>query len=241
MLLFCDGMPRSATTWIFNVTFALVRKAFAAADIRRAVYVSSATFDLLGEGADWTILKCHRLDENARDLFRTGAARAIYTHRDIYDAMASYLVMFRIPFELAIESIKESLDVYDFHYQTGNYLCLDYESVIERPGQTVLAMAKFLEIDLPAPEIALIEQAHGLVAIKELTTKLNQVNGDRLIRDQLSCYDPNTQWHVRHVRNGGIGYGRRYLLPQQIEQIEDLIRNRQGPSRDLLRLPTAQV
>ena len=70
-------------------------------------------------------------------------------------------------------------------------------------------MAKFLEIDLPAPEIALIEQAHGLAAIKELTTKLKQVNGDCLIRDELSCYDPNTQWHVRHVRNGGIGYGSR--------------------------------
>jgi hypothetical protein len=234
MLLFCDGMPRSASTWAYNVAFALLKTALPEANVRRAVYVSPATFDVIGDGADWAILKCHRLDENTRALFRAGNARAIYTHRDIYDAMASYLVMFRISFELSIGAMRDSLDAYDFHHETGNFLSVDYESIVERPREVIHAIAGFIGIDLPASEIALIEQAHSLEAVKELCAKLKKVDEHCLIRDPLSCYHPETQWHVRHVRNGGIGYGRRYLSPQQIDRIDDLIRSRRGPSKDLL-------
>jgi hypothetical protein len=242
MLLFCDGMPRSASTWIYNVVFALLKAAFPTADIRRAVYVSPATFDTIGDGADWALLKCHRLDESTRALFRAGNARAIYTHRDIYDAMASYLVMFRVSFELSIGAMRDSLDAYDFHHETGNFLSVDYESIVQRPLDAVHAIAGFIGIDLPASEIALIEQAHSLQAIKELCANLKQLDERELVRDPLSCYHADTQWHVRHVRNGGIGYGRRYLSPQQIDRIYDLIRSRRGPSRNLLpKVPDSPV
>lgn len=231
MLLFCDGMPRSASTWVYNITFGLLKSASPAADIRRAMYGPRTS---LAVSADWAIMKCHWLDENARAVFRAGNARAIYTHREIYDAIASYLMMFRVSFELALETMNVSLDAYDFHCETGNFLPVDYASIVQRPGDTIRAIARFLELTLPDSAIAQIEDEHSFQAIKELSANLKQVKEDRLIRNSISSYDPETQWHVRHVRNGGIGYGRQYLLPRQIEQIEDLIRNRTGPSRELL-------
>lgn len=235
MLLFCDGMPRSATTWIYNVTFALLKNALPAADIRRAHNEDSqAALKAFGDGADWRILKCHRLDENARSIFRSGNARAIYSHRDIYDAVASLLVMFRFPLDRCLTIMTESLDTYEFHCKTGNFLCIDYESIVERPIEAIHAVRGFLGLDLPDSAIAFINKTHALSAIKELSQKLKESGQDLLVRTSVSCYDPETQWHVRHVRNGGIGYGRRYLSPQQIERIEDLIRTRQGPSRKLL-------
>ncbi|HEX4809233.1 MAG TPA: sulfotransferase [Bryobacteraceae bacterium] len=234
MLLFCDGMPRSASTWVYNVAFALLKTTFPAADIRRAVYVSPATLDATEHGADWAIMKCHRLDDHTRAVFRAGRARAIYTHRDIYDAMASYLMMFRVSFDFSLATMLDSLDSYDFHCETGNFLCVDYESIVNKSEDVIQRIARFLDLSVPESEIALIAESHSLQAIKELSANLKQNGQDRLIRDSLSCYDPETQWHVRHVRNGGIGYGHKYLLPWQIEWIEYVIRNRQGPSKEIL-------
>lgn len=235
MLLFCDGMPRSATTWIYNVMFAVLKAAFPAADIRRTHNEDSqAARETLGNGADWDIVKCHWLDENARAIFRSGSARAIYTHRDIYDAIASYLVMFRFSFDRGLSAISESLDVYDFHCETGNFLCIDYESVVGRPISVIRGITSFLGLDVSDGAIEVIGEAHSLAAIKELSAKPTLLGEDRIERNSASRWDRETQWHVRHVRNGGIGYGRRYLMPQQIEQIEDLIRKRRGPSKDLL-------
>jgi Sulfotransferase domain len=235
MLLFCDGMPRSASTWIYNVAFALLKDAFPGADIRRTQNENSeAALSSVGDGADWVLVKCHKVDENARDILRGGNARAIYSYRDIFDALASFLVMFRFPFDHGLLVMNQSLDTYEFHCETGNFLCVDYESVIERPQATIRAMAQFLGLNLPDSSIARIEEQHSFQVIKELSTNLKRVGEERLVRSSISCYDQETQWHVRHIRNGGIGYGRRYLLPQQIEQIEDLIRKRQGPSKDIL-------
>ncbi|HEX4229830.1 MAG TPA: hypothetical protein VHZ07_14245 [Bryobacteraceae bacterium] len=235
MLLFCDGMPRSASTWIYNVAFALLKAALPPADIRRTQNENSRdAIESIGNCADWIVVKCHKLDENACGIFRDGNARAIYSYRDIYDAIASLLVMFRFPFERCLLVMNESLDTYDFHCETGNFLCVDYKSVVGESGATVRAMAKFMGLDLPESAIAVIDQAHSFQAIKQLSGNLKQAGEGRLVRSPISCYDPESQWHVRHVRNGGTGYGRRYLLPQQIELIETLVRNRQGPSKGLL-------
>jgi len=91
-----------------------------------------------------------------------------------------------------------------------------------------------LGLSLPGSAIASIDEAHSLQAIKELSKNLKLLGEDRLVRSPVSCFDPESQWHVRHVRNGGIGYGRRYLSPVQIERIEDWIRTRRGPSKELL-------
>jgi len=235
MLLLCDGMPRSASTWAYNVVFALLKTAFPKATIQRRLQDGSpSAAELVESRANWEVMKSHRLDDFSRSVFRAGHGRSIYTHRDIFDAMASYLVMFRMRFDWALLTMEEALDVYDFHYETGNFLSVDYESVVNRSRETIRAIAGFLELELPESEIAAIDEAHSFSAIKELSAKLKEDGTKRLISNGMSCLDLDSQWHVRHVRNGGIGYGRKYLMPQQIEQIENVIRNRKGPSRNIL-------
>ncbi|MGC2661250.1 MAG: sulfotransferase domain-containing protein [Bryobacteraceae bacterium] len=236
MLLFCDGMPRSASTWVYNVAFALLKNVVPECQICRTHNEDSrAALETLGNTADWRIVKCHKLDDHARDIFRAGNARAIYSYRDVFDAIASFLVMFRFSFDDCLQVMEESLDVYDFHRETGYFLALDYESIVNSPRQTVDKIARFLNLQVASSAIAAIDEQHSLTTIKELSGKLaTSLGEDRLVKNSVSTYDPETQWHVRHVRNGGIGYGRRYLLPHQIEQVEDWIRNRKGPSKDLL-------
>lgn len=241
MLLFCDGMMRSASTWVYNVVFTLLKAAFPDKDVRRTANANSIAAMEAMAGADWAIVKCHGLDENARAIFLEGKARAIYTHRDIYDAVASLLVMFRFSFSDVLQLMEASLDAYDFHCATGNYLCVDYESIAGNPCEVIRTISDFLDVSAPSGTIERIAEAHSLAAIKEFSSNLSLLGEDRVQSCSFTRYDRETQWHVRHVRNGGIGYGRRYLMPEQIEQLERLIRSRQGPSKDLRPVTPANV
>ena len=185
MLLFCDGMPRSASTWVYNVAFALLKNVVADGQICRTHNEDSrAALETLGNAADWRIVKCHKLDDHARDIFRAGNARAIYSYRDVFDAIASFLVMFRFSFDDCLQVMEESLDVYDFHRETGYFLALDYESIVNSPRLTVDKIARSLNLQVASSAIAAIDEHHSLTTIKELSGKLaTSLGEDRLVKN----------------------------------------------------------
>src|SRR5262249_33241840 len=103
MVLICAGMPRSASTWSLNVCNRLLRAAYPSASIGSGY--SDRLLDWLADERaehDHFVLKSHAVGDVGLSLLRLGAAKAVYTRRDPYDAIASTMIMFEVTFEVAL-------------------------------------------------------------------------------------------------------------------------------------------
>lgn len=224
MIVFCDGMPRSASTWIFNVCLKLM-----AGDSRaESVYfgfddnVGSLLSNLPLE-YDHAVIKCHRLDHTAKALIRTGAARAIYTYRDPFDAIASYMRMFNCGFDDTLAAIVDSLEMCRFQQKYPNCRNIGYEAIMSAPREEIADTARFLGLDRSPTTISRVHAETCFGAMKQISDELSKQDPSSLVHAGDLAYDPRTLLHPQHVRDGGIGYGQQMLtLEQQRKTAEAL-------------------
>jgi hypothetical protein len=103
MLVICDGMPRSGSTWSFNVVLHLLCRAEPGCVLHSGYEESLPRFlEWTPPSATGAVLKCHDLDPLARALVQMGAALVIYTWREPADAVASCMRMFGQHFDAAL-------------------------------------------------------------------------------------------------------------------------------------------
>jgi hypothetical protein len=222
MIVLCNGMPRSASTWSFNVCrrlFQLLRPQ----DSLCARYHENIAevIDPLVGSYDHLVLKCHSLDERGRELCLSGRSVAIYTHRDPYDAISSIMTMFGHPFESALESIRHSLDLREFHRATGHSHIVAYDSIRNAPLDAVVGIAEHLGLDPSADQFDRIVHETSVDAMKAIADQVDPERG--AIRTPKSMYDPETHVHRNHIRDGGTGYGRVRLSPEQARRVEEVL------------------
>src|SRR5260370_5451744 len=80
MLVFCNGMPRSGSTWSFNVVLGLLRRSFPGEEIQHGYSEAPVEFlKATPPAASHVVMKCHFLTPMARTLVRTEAAKVVYT------------------------------------------------------------------------------------------------------------------------------------------------------------------
>jgi hypothetical protein len=224
MLVLCNGMPRSASTWSFNVAIELLRRAAVGPvhggyDENAARFLKSAP-----QTASHLVLKSHLIDPVALTLAQVGAACVIYTWRDVADAVVSFMRMFEVDFDRAYAVMAESLDLYRRHRRSGSALILSYREITANHLDSVRRVADFLRLEANAAVIAEVDQ---LTALENVRRKVQEVgaleNGHRLLRRDKTPYDPETLLNVNHIRDGGSGYGRKALTASQLRQIDDLV------------------
>ena len=226
MLIFCNGMPRSASTWSFNVAMELLRRTRPAERIHGgyepdenvAKFLATAPAD-----AVHIILKCHSLDAIGLALTRAGAAKVIYTWRDPADAIVSFQTMFSADFEEAFASIASSLELMRFHRRHGNALILEYEEITGKPVESVGRLAAYLGLEACAELIAEIAAQSSIERMRDKAEQLAAViERDRLVQHHQTVYDKETLLHVNHIRDGSSGYGRARLTAEQWDRIAEL-------------------
>lgn len=220
--IFCSGMPRSASTWSFNICRRLL------AEMRPGERHSAGYTPDVGNKAeelecqyDHIVLKCHRLDPRARELCAAGRAAAVYTHRDPYDAIYSSMVMFHQPFDAALESIRNSLELLEFHRRQGRSLILHYEAIRTSPTETIRAIATFLGLDAPAELVERLARETSPEAMKAIAQTVSEESGG--VRTPRSIYDPVTCIHRDHIRDGRSGHGRAMLTEEQRRRVMELV------------------
>jgi hypothetical protein len=226
MLILCNGMPRSASTWSFNVVTGLLRRSNPAQTLCGGYDEDVVRFL---SGIDWNtthaVLKCHSLDQFGQRLAHLGAAKVVYTWRDVADATVSYMRMFGNDFEHALDVMDTSLQLYRFHFESGNAVILGYDDIMSYPGDAIELIARYLGIEA-RPD--LIAEVNEETSLKRVRQKVEQLNSDeaqhRLIRHENTRYDPETLLNVNHIRDGGSGYGRALLSAEQLGRIDDLMR-----------------
>src|SRR5262245_31355002 len=134
MLVLCNGMQRSASTWSYNVVMRLMQLCFPGEQVyagygeRIVHFLKSAP-----PSASHLIFKTHCLTTVSKTLARTGSAKVVYTWRDPADAIVSCMRFAGIDFELALQLIRGSLERHAFHMQTGNAVIVRYEKMLTGP------------------------------------------------------------------------------------------------------------
>lgn len=227
MLVLCNGMPRSASTWSYNVAMALLRHT---ADEVHGGYDENLHRFLrcLPASCVHAVLKCHSLDGAGIGLAQVQAAKVIYTWRDLADATASYMTMFDVDFDRTLAIMSSSLDLYQRHRRNGA-LILGYEAIIRQPAELVAAVAAYLNLEASQDQIAKIAEANSFARTREKVKEIGSLDyGERLVRHERSSYDPETLLNLDHIRDGGTGYGAGRLNQSQLRRIDELLREK-GP------------
>jgi hypothetical protein len=227
MLVLCNGMPRSASTWSYNVAMALLRcngdKVYGGYDENLHRFLRT-----MPASCAHAVVKCHSLDGAGIGLAQVRAAKVIYTWRDLADATASFMRMFGISFDRTLALMSSSLDLYQRHRHYGA-LILGYETIIRRPLDSVGAVAEHLTIKASNDQIAAIAEANSLPRMRERVKEIGSLDyGERLVRHERTSYDPETLLNLDHIRDGGTGYGVGRLSQTELLQIEELLRTK-GP------------
>lgn len=227
MLILCNGMPRSASTWSYNVAMAVLR--LTGEEIHGAYDENLHRFlRTLPPSCLHAVVKLHSLDGAAIGLAQVHAAKAIYTWRDLADATASYMTMFDVDFDRTLELMSSSLDLYRHHRRNGG-LILGYDRIVQRAPEAVAAIAAYLNVAAAPNQIAAIAEANSFERMREKVKEIGSLDyGDRLIRHERTSYDPETLLNIDHIRDGSAGYGASRLNKSQLREVEELLRAK-GP------------
>jgi hypothetical protein len=227
MLVLCNGIPRSASTWSYNVAMAVLRNS---AQEVYGGYDENLQRFLAGvpPSCAHAVLKCHSLSTVGLGLAQVRAAKVIYTLRDLTDATASFMTMFGVDFEHAIAVMSSSLDLYQRHRSNGA-LILSYEAITRKPTESVSAIAAYLNIAARPELIDEIAEANSIDRMREKVKEISSLEYDgSLIRHERTSYDPETLLNLDHIRDGSSGYGVGQLNEDQVRRIEEL-RREKGP------------
>ena len=223
MLVLCNGMPRSASTWSYNVAMALLR--CTAVEVC-GDYDENLHRFLCGLPASCVhaVLKCHSLDAAGLGLAQLQAAKVVYTWRDLADAIASFMTMFDADFEHTIALMSNSLDLYRRHRRNGA-LILSYAAITQQPTESVAAVASYLNVAVRQEQVAEIAEANSFGRTRQRVKEISVHDyGEPLVRHDRTSYDPDTLLHIDHIRDGSTGYGASRLTQAQLRRLEKLLR-----------------
>ena len=224
MLVICDGMPRSASTWSFNVVATLLRARFPAAQVHGGPgFQPVEALKSLGPDVRHAVLKTHALTPLACALVRTGAAKAIYTHRDLADAVASAMRSSGDSFREALEIFLPGIDLYTFHRASRLGLIVPFQETVRNPAAAIGRMARYvLGERVPA---GLIQQVARETSLDRMREKVARIDAGKpgMIAVRNTVYDPETLLFRNHIGEAASGYGRRVLTARQLARIDALI------------------
>jgi hypothetical protein len=215
-------MPRSASTWSYNVCLRLLAQDFAPPSIHADFHESFAvTVSEIAADFRHLLLKSHTLDDLGRRMLWLGAVKAIYTYRDPLDAIPSYMRMFGTSFDVAFSAIRDSVELLRFHQGTGNSCIVSYPSVIRSPFEAIRKVNEYLGLSADEESLARIAHETGIATMKNVADRIALAPPESLVRVNGFTYDRRTLLHKDHIRDGASGYGRAMLSSEQQHMIED--------------------
>jgi hypothetical protein len=168
MIAFIAGMPRSASTFSFNVAREVLQ-------VRGKLHQESCA-DVLGAvrragNARYVLVKAHRLDEPSMQLAKVGAFKIIMTLRQVDDAVASWLDTFDTLTEpTAIAAMREWLRMFnELHHGA---LIVPYEEIDRDPRLAAQRIARCILPNVGAMEIFRIAGRWKKPRVKRLTDSI---------------------------------------------------------------------
>lgn len=192
MIVFISGMPRSGSTFSFNI----VREILSA----RGVIYQEASSDLCqvldnSKRSDHIIQKAHTACDRTTKLIQVGAIKSICTVRKPEAAIASCMEVFDLPVEEAIHHMQAWLNMYA---KISEYsLIVPYEMINFKPAHAAWMIANYICPDVEVQEIRNITRKFSKKKVKEIASMKKDDEG--VVDLGFSYYDRETFFHRRHV------------------------------------------
>lgn len=224
MVVLCDGMVRSGSTWSFNVALRLLRSS----NLEGKTFGLYSTNPAVIEAAvkprrSHLVIKSHALEPFAQGLCETGAIKAIYTWRDPYDVIVSSLRMFGHSVEHWLGSLRIGLRICAFHQANQSACIVFYDRIVNDPVGAIEGIASHLEISITQEHIQEIAQDLSFERVRDFCQTVDRFAPPRLVRSDGYVFDRETLIHMNHVRNGGIGYGVNALGEKDLVAIDSVL------------------
>jgi hypothetical protein len=203
--IFCSGMPRSASTWSYNVARLLTMKR------QNSVWANFAdtpeTLDKqLGEAEKQhetvAVFKFHKASERVMQLLQAGIAVNVFTYRHPLAAIASWREIFGLPLDIAVRVTTDALRDMDRYRRLPGTLFVAMRDVVQSGYAATERVASHLGYSSLSPEqIAEVACTTSTDQMAKMAESL-RVSKTRLIDVGFTRYDPVTHLHVGHINRG---------------------------------------
>ena len=212
-LVIAFGMPRSGSTWAYNVVRNLLIASSGEICALFCRSLQEIPDDVATSGLP-IVIKSHNCSHFPQRLYDCG--KTVVSIRDPRDAVVSAMQMFGYSFDLALAIVAKSANS-TFAVET-NGLVLKYEEVFADPSRHIGRVADVLDCPAPLDWVARLAQdlMPEQVGRRIQTLQLEGRLGD--VSDPFS-HDPETQWHPGHLKDGEIGKYQRCLSTDEIKMV----------------------
>ena len=198
MIVFSLGVYSSGSTWVFNVIQEIVS---VTSNNSIAVYAEDAP-SLLASCSDlhdFTVVKCHAMDQKLMNLALMTGAKIITSVRDPRDCVLSLSQRFGLNDDEARQLIDRSVVAVASVQLNFDCLQLVYEDRFTENPATIALIADWLGVGLTDQQQQSIFAKYGIEQVRKL------VQGFAEQGHTPSWFDPATHWHVNHVGDGKSG------------------------------------
>ena len=193
MIVFVAGMPRSGSTFTFNIVRGLLEPR---GRLHQAPVESVLSAVENAGPAEHLIFKGHAADELTVKLVKLGAIKVVCSVRKPEDAIASWMNTFGFSLEESIAAMERWILLY--RQVRGNSLVLRYEHIETDPFGTARIIAQYVCPDSDVEEVDTICRSFTKERVQRLCENIEK--GGVAIRNVgFSSYDSVTFFHRRHV------------------------------------------
>ncbi|WP_424362308.1 hypothetical protein [Methylocystis parvus] len=203
-LVFCVGLYRSASTWVFNVCREIYARqgtpfsSLYADDPRPALLESVAA-------ADVCVVKSHIPDEAFQLIMAAYDPPAIVSIRDPRDCVASLMTQFGVAFEPALEMVEKSAGAMAAMPLMRGALVLKYESPGWRGAEGVLRIAGALNARISRGDAEEIAEKLSVGAVEAFLQQLDEAQYFDRSAAASGQFHKETHFHPNHVGDGRTG------------------------------------
>jgi hypothetical protein len=222
--VFCAGMPRSGSTWQYQVVSHLIEQY--RAGLRGGFLELVEDFERIEEQTTgrtpWLTLKTHVGFPPYADALCDGRALAVYSFRDVRDVAFSLMHKMRLSFEEIVSSFQLTQCLSDHAFWTAQpgVLCQRYETIVSDPARCVSEIAAFLGLPVIDEEAERLAEMYSLEANRARMRQMTEQFRDKGINlddpAQATLHDEHSQLHWNHIRDGRVGGWRDEATPEQV-------------------------
>ena len=204
--VFCTGMPRSGSTWSYNVARLLLQEAFGADRVAASFVGEDREVDSaikqFSSNDKILLLKFHVPPEKTFEETSSGRARTIFTYREPLNAIASLVDFFKFPLQQSVAEIDGALKCMMKWKQVKHTVLVQFNNLTSQPDEEIRRIATHLGLTVSEEVISRVAEQTSYEAMKKYAEQLCEQPKEKLVREGSSAYDPVTLLHVDHVSQG---------------------------------------
>jgi len=228
MLVLSLGVPRSGTTFVFNV----LRELWTARRVKfssvNTNYPETASFLKGHDFKGNVLLHAHNVLPEVQRVLSRPDVRAFFNYRDPRDVVVSMMKLHEYTFEKCMELVEISFAQYRTARKFPSIMFIPYSAVVGEPLKVIGDLAARLDIAVDAREIARIGKATDIEAHRDVMRAVGRSQIPVQVRRNPRRVLKESKRHFindRHIQSGAEGRWREELDAGQ----QDIARRRFGP------------